>query len=139
MYMSKRNKYCFPYKFQKLIYPYSPTEGIGISWGWVRVLFQGKFIQYDKADDENIEVGSKYFQTHERGALRKLLGQEGGAENLYTSKPTGGGTPKKLNRQQGGLLKFQASSFNIFIPPPSIVILNELFLRPENLKKVHEA
>ena len=32
---------------------------------------------------------------------------------------------KKLNRQRGGLLKFQASSFNIFIPPP-LVILNEL-------------
>ena len=40
-----------------------------------------------------------------RGVLRKFLdirkgGSEkirGGSENLYTSKPTGGGAPKKLN------------------------------------------
>ena len=36
---------------------------------------------------------------------------------MYTSKPTGGWAPKKLNRWRGGLLKFQASSFNVFIPP----------------------
>ena len=63
-----------------------------------------------------------------RGGLQKFLdtrkgGSEkirGGSENLYTSKPTGGGALlKKLNRQRGGLLKFQVSSFNIFIPPLS--------------------
>ena len=39
--------------------------------------------------------------------------------------------PKKFayfkTNSRGGLLKFQASSFNIFIPP-SLVILNELSL-----------
>ena len=39
----------------------------------------------------------------------------------------GGGAPKKLNCYRGGLLKFQASSFNIFIPP--LVISNELSLK----------
>ena len=39
---------------------------------------------------------------------------------------------KKLNRYRGGLLKFQASSFNIFIPPPP-VILNELSLKRKKL------
>ena len=39
----------------------------------------------------------------------------GGSEIFSTTK---GGAPKELNRWQGGLLKFQASSFNIFIPPP---------------------
>ena len=42
----------------------------------------------------------KFLDT-ERGALKKLLGLEGGggSKNLYTSKPTGGlgGGPKKLN------------------------------------------
>ena len=53
----------------------------------------------------------------------------GGSENLYTFNPKGGGgAPKKLNRELGGLLKFQASSFNIFIPAP-LVILNKLSLR----------
>ena len=51
--------------------------------------------------------GSENFKTPERGALKKI---RGGSKNLYTSKPTGG---------VGGLLKFQASSFNIFIPPLS--------------------
>ena len=38
--------------------------------------------------DEDLELG-----------LRKFLdSQKGGSENLYTSKPTGGGAPKKLNR-----------------------------------------
>ena len=36
----------------------------------------------------------------------------------------GGGLPNKLNRYRGGLVNFQASSFNIFIS--SLVILNEL-------------
>ena len=54
-----------------------------------------------------------------RGELRKFLDtRKGGSENLYTLNPKGGGAPKKLNRKRGGLLKFQASSFNIFIPPP---------------------
>ena len=44
-------------------------------------------------------------------ALRKFLDtrkrdsekiRRGGSENLYTSKPTGGGAPKKLNRKRGG-------------------------------------
>ena len=48
----------------------------------------------------------------------------GGSEIFSTTKE---GAPKKLNRYRGGLLKFQASSFNIFIPPP-LVILNELSL-----------
>ena len=35
-------------------------------------------------------------KTPERGTLKKIGG--GGSENLYTSKPTGGGAPKKFNR-----------------------------------------
>ena len=47
-----------------------------------------------RGGDEDIEGG---------GGLRKFLDiRKGGSENLYTSKPTGGGgggrTPKKLNR-----------------------------------------
>ena len=44
--------------------------------------------------DEDIEGeggGSENFQTNKRGALKKL---SGGSENLYTSKPTGGGLLK---------------------------------------------
>ena len=53
-----------------------------------------------------------------RGAQNFLDTRKGGSENLYTSKPTGGGeTPKNWTASEGGLLKFQASSFNIFIPP----------------------
>ena len=54
------------------------------------------------------------------GGLKKFVG--GGGENLYSSKPTGvggGGRHKKLKRWRRGLLKCQASSFNIFIPPLS--------------------
>ena len=51
------------------------------------------------------------------------------ALKIFTSKGRGGGALKKLNRKQGMLLKFQASSFKIFIPPaPSLVTLNELSL-----------
>ena len=32
---------------------------------------------------------------HPKGGSEKI---RGGSENLYTSKPTGGGAPKKLNR-----------------------------------------
>ena len=50
---------------------------------------------------------------------------EGGGEglkNLYTSKPTGEGRAlKKLDRYRRGLLKFQASSFNIFIRAPLVI------------------
>ena len=52
---------------------------------------------------------------HPKGGSEKI---RGGSENLYTLNPKGGGAPKKLNCSRGGLLKFQASSFNIFIPPP---------------------
>ena len=64
-----------------------------------------------------------------RGRLQKFLDTgKGDSENLYTSKRTGGWeAPKKLNHWRGGLLKYQAPSFNIFIPP--VVILNELSLR----------
>ena len=54
------------------------------------------------------------------GGLRKFLDtRKGGPKNLYTSKPTGGRAPKKIELLAGerGVLKFQALSFNIFIPP----------------------
>ena len=45
---------------------------------------------------------------HPKGGLRKFV---------YFKTNRRVGAPKKLNRLRGGLLKFQASSFNIFIPP----------------------
>ena len=58
------------------------------------------------------------------GGVRKFLGTQrggsekisGGSENLYTSNPTGGGRGEGCGKR-GELLKFQASSFNIFISP----------------------
>ena len=39
--------------------------------------------------DEDIERGlRKFLDTRRGGTLKKLLRQEGGSENLYTSKPT---------------------------------------------------
>ena len=65
--------------------------------------------------DEDIEGGSENFSTPERGALKKL----GGAPKIcILQNQWERGAPKKLNRQRGELLKFQASSFNIFISPP---------------------
>ena len=52
-----------------------------------------------RGDSEN------FLDTRKRGALKKWRG--GGSKNVYTSKRTGGGLS----------LKFQASSFNIFISP----------------------
>ena len=49
------------------------------------------------------------------GALKKL----GGTPKIcILQNQWERGAPKKLNRQRGELLKFQASSFNIFISPP---------------------
>ena len=53
---------------------------------------------------------------HERGALKKLGGRVPKICILQNQQE--GGAPEKLNRLLGGLRKFQASSFNIFIPPP---------------------
>ena len=65
-----------------------------------------------RGEDEDIE-----------GELRKFLDtQKGDSENLYTSKPTGGGGRllKNWTASEGGLLKFQTSSLNILkSPPPS--------------------
>ena len=45
-----------------------------------------------------IERGLQKFLDTRKGGSEKIRGW-GGSENLYTSKPTGGGgTPKKLNR-----------------------------------------
>ena len=44
--------------------------------------------------DEDTVGGSENLNTPERGALKI---SKGGSGNLYTSKPTGGGAPKKLN------------------------------------------
>ena len=49
--------------------------------------------------------GAQKIFRHPKGRLKKI---KGGYENLHTPKPTGRG---------GGLLKFQAWSFNIFIRP----------------------
>ena len=67
--------------------------------------------------DEDIEGELLKFLDTQKGGSEKI---RGGSENLYTFNPKGGGAPKKLNRKQGGLLKFQASSLNIFIPPPPL-------------------
>ena len=78
---------------------------------------------------EDIEGGLQKFLDTRKGGSEKIRG--GGSDYLYTLNPKGGGAPKKLNRKRGGLLKFQPSSFNIFIPsppPPPLVILNELSL-----------
>ena len=58
--------------------------------------------------DEDIEGGGlwKFLDTR-KGGSEKILGRRGNSENSYTSKPTGGGG-----------LKFQASSFTVFILPP---------------------
>ena len=61
-----------------------------------------------RAGDKDIEKGvggggvPKDFRHPKGGLWKKLLG--------------GVGAPKKLNRWRGRLLRFQASSFNIFIP-----------------------
>ena len=77
------------------------------------------------------------------GGLRKFLdtlkvGSEkirGGFENLYTSKPTGGGEGGSLKVQQlaRGAAKISSSEFQyLHLPlpptPPPLVILNELSL-----------
>ena len=68
-----------------------------------------------------------------RGA--KELKEEGEGSEIFST--TKGGTPKKLNRKQGGLLKFEASSVNISIPPPPpLVILNELSLEAFNSRTI---
>ena len=72
------------------------------------------------------------------GGLLKFLGtRKGGSEKIrgglqkfvyFKTNRRGWGSPKKLNRYRGGLLKFQSSlSFNIFVPP--LVILKELSLK----------
>ena len=53
----------------------------------------------------------------------KILRGGGGLQNQQD-----GGLLKNWTTSEGGLLKFQASSFNIFLSPPSLVILNELSL-----------
>ena len=84
--------------------------------GKVHLIWQG--------GDEDIEGGSENFKTPERGALKKL----GGAPKIcILQNQKKGGLLKKGTASEGGLLKFQALSFNIFIPPP-LVILNELSL-----------
>ena len=77
-----------------------------------------------RGGDEDIKGGLRKFLDTRKGGSEKIRGGGRGSENLYTSKPTGegGGAPIKLNRSWGGgggLLKFQASTFNIFIPSPS--------------------
>ena len=70
---------------------------------------------------EDIEGGGlrKFLDTR-KGGSEKIVGLGGEAPKiciLQNYQERGRGAPKKLNRQRGGLLKFQASSFNIFIPP----------------------
>ena len=79
----------------------------------------------DKGGDEDIE-GRGNFYTPEGGAgsSEKFIGLGEGLWNFYYQRR--GGAPNKLNHWRGGLLKFQALSFKIFIPP--IIILNELSL-----------
>ena len=60
----------------------------------------GKFIWYGKGGgDEDFEGGLWKFLNTWKGGSEKIvgLGGGGGSKNLYTSKPTGGGAPKKLN------------------------------------------
>ena len=55
-----------------------------------------------------------------KGGSEKIRG--GGAPKiciLQNQQERGGGLLKKWTASEGGLLKFQASSFNIFIPPLS--------------------
>ena len=65
--------------------------------------------------EEDFEGKLRKFLDTRKGGSEKIVGL-GGKENLNTSKKKGGGggARKKLNGQRGGLLKFQASSFNIF-------------------------
>ena len=68
--------------------------------------------------DEDIEGGSENFKTFEWGALKKI---GGGAPKIcifQNQQDGGGGSKKNWTASKGGLPKFQASSFNIFIPPP---------------------
>ena len=66
--------------------------------------------------DEVIEGGFRKFLPIRKGGSEKTMG--GPFKNVYTLNPKGGGgAPKKLNCYRGGLLKFQASSFNIVILP----------------------
>ena len=64
---------------------------------------------------------------HPKGELLKTVGLGGGLRKFVYSKANRRGRwlLKKLTASEGVPLKFQASSFNIFIPP---VILNELSL-----------
>ena len=64
-----------------------------------------KIFRHPKVGSENI-VG-----LGEGGGLRK-------SGYFKTSMKGGGGAPKKLNCWRRGLVKFQASSFNIFPRPP---------------------
>ena len=53
------------------------------------------------------------------GGAPKIFRHPKGGHRKFVYFKTNGrvGAPKKLNRLRGGLLKFQASIFNIFIPP----------------------
>ena len=53
--------------------------------------FKGKFIEYDKGGDEDIEgVGPKLFR-HSKGGSEKIVGLGGGLRKSITSTPKGGG------------------------------------------------
>ena len=87
--------------------------------------------------DEDIEEGLRKFLGIRKGGFEKIRG--GGLQKFvyFRTNRRGWGAPKKLNRQGGRLLKFQASSFNIFVPP--LVILKELSLKDFFLIYLHLA
>ena len=64
--------------------------------------------------------GRRKFLDTRMGGSEKIRRGGGGSKNMYTSKPTGGGRGllKYWTASEEGLLKFQASSCNIFIPHP---------------------
>ena len=59
------------------------------------MLFIESSFNMTRGGGEDIEGGLQKFLDTRKGGSEKI---RGGSENLYTSKPTGGGAPKKLNR-----------------------------------------
>ena len=59
--------------------------------------------------------GLRKFLDTQKGGSEKIRGE--GSENLYTSKPTGGGTPKKIEPLARGATKISSFEFQYLHPP----------------------
>ena len=79
-----------------------------------------------RGGEDDIEGGSENFLDTRKGSSEKIMGC---SENLYTSKPTGGGgeTPKKIEPLVRGAAEI--SSFDFQCLHPLLVIFNDLSLK----------